>query len=512
MNLSEVLLRHRERIIHEWVERLHRDVSPTYSALPEENISRTIPAVTDANYAVLAAGDHSKIDAFIEWIGNIRSRAGFSVSEVQKAFELYRTILLPIFAAELETPDLLPAIQRLNDCLSYTLHRFSDHFQALHHAEIKKYAQTLEVKVAERTRQLAESESKYRTLVEKIRDGYFVSREGRILFANSAFCSMHGYPKKDVLGRPFTDFVAAESLGKIRWIDEGQPVGKSHGRQYDYDRLHRNGAELPTENTVTLALYEGKPATIGICRDIAERVEIERRIRESEGLARIGHLTTSLAHEIRNPLSSVKMSVQMILKNTGFGATDRRRIEILAQQISRLEAIVGDMLDLARPLRFAFAPASIVDAIEMSLEVLEAKLKEKRIHVRKRFAKALPLLAIDREKVEQAIINLLLNAVESVETEGHIRISARLVRKQNALEVAICDNGPGASAEDLPYLFDPFFSKKAKGTGLGLANTKRIVEAHGASIHASPAKEGGLCFFMVFPIRPGPAAGPEPKT
>ncbi|WP_028322336.1 ATP-binding protein [Desulfatiglans anilini] len=512
MNLSEILLRHRDRIIHEWVERLHGDVSPTYSALPEENLLRTIPAVTDANYAVLTTGDHSKIDAFIEWIGNIRSRAGFSVSEVQKAFELYRTILLPIFAAELETPDLLPAIHRLNDCLSYTLHRFSDHFQALHNAEIKRYAQTLEVKVAERTRQLAESESKYRTLVEKIRDGYFVSRAGRILFANKAFCSMHGYPKKDVLGRPFTDFVAAGSLGKIRWIDEGQPPGRSHGKQYVYNRLHRNGTELPTENTVTLALYEGEAATIGISRDIAERVEIERRVREAEALARIGHLTTSLAHEIRNPLSSVKMSVQMILKNTGFGATDQRRLEILAQQISRLEAIVGDMLDLAKPLRLASAPASIIDAIEMSLEVLEAKLNEKRIHVRKRFGKALPLLAVDREKMEQAIINLLLNAVEAVEAEGRIQLAVRLLRKENAVEVAICDNGPGVSPEDLPYLFDPFFSKKTKGTGLGLANTKRIVEAHGASIHASPAQGGGLCFFMVFPISPGPSAGSDIET
>ena len=502
MDFSEILIRNRDRIIQQWMTKLHKDVSPTYSAQPQETLLKTITAAADGNFAVLVDHDYSKIDEVIEWIGKFRSRDGFSLSEVQKAFELYRTILLPILAHEMDAENLIPAIERVNSCLSYTVHRFSDYFQALHEADIRAYSQELEVKVEKRTRQLAESESKYRTLVEKIRDGYFVNQQGRVLFANKAFCAMHGYTKKEVIGRKFTDFIAPESRREVSRIYEERMNKRDSNDQYVYFRLHNNGTALPTENTVALTPYQGKMAAIGICRDITERVEIEKRVREAESLARIGHLTTSLAHEIRNPLSSAKMSIQMILKNEVYEGTDRRRLEILSQQITRLEKIVTEMLDLARPIKFEFMPAFITEVIDNCIEVLDAKINEKGIHVTRSFSKGLPSLSMDREKMEQAVINLILNAVEAVGNEGKISIGAGYRRKMKAVEVKIDDNGCGVSPDDLPYIFDPFFSKKARGTGLGLANARRIIEAHQGSIQASPGKDGGMHFSILLPSHP----------
>lgn len=500
MDISDLLTRNRDQIISEWVTRLHQEVSPNYVARPVDELLETVTRATDANYSMLAERDFALIDATIEWIGQIRSRSGFSLSEVQKAFELYRTILLPILDRELDPREIVAVMKEVNACLSYTLHRFSDYFQRLHEKIIWKYSQTLELKVEQRTKQLAESEAKYRTLVEDIRDGYFVNQRGRITFANQAFCTMHGYEPGEVIGRVFTDFISPESLAEVIQIHEDRVNSLSAKEQYVYLRLCKDGTSLPTENRVTLTKYEGQAASIGICRDITERVEIEKRIREAESLTRLVHLSSSLAHEIRNPLSSAKMSIQMMLKSPAYKGTDQRRLEILSEQVSRIERIIAEMLDLARPIRFEFAPCSIIEVINHCLGVLEAKLKEKNIIVENNFAQPLPEISMDREKMEQVFVNLLLNSIEAVGPNGVISLSAARRPEHGTVQVVVEDNGCGVSTEDLPYIFDPFFSRKSKGTGLGLSNVRRIVEAHQGTVEAEPPEPGGLRFSLFIPI------------
>lgn len=502
MDFTDILIRNRVQIIQEWTTRLHNEVSPGYSARPLEELRQTVSMAADANYSVLVDRDYRPIDEMIEWIGRLRADEGFSLSEVQKAFGLYRRVLLPILELELGADRLVSAMEQVESCLSYTLHRFSDYFQRVHEETIRKYSQTLEMKVEDRTKQLAESEAKYRTLVEDIRDGYFVNRQERIIFANQAFCTMHGYDPEEVIGRDFIDFIAPESRTEVGQIHADRLNDLPGKEQYVYLRLCKDGTALPTENRVTLTTYEGKTAAIGICRDITERMEVEKRTRETESLTRLVHLSTSLAHEIRNPLSSAKMSIRMILKNPTYEGKDRRRLEILSEQVSRLEKVVTEMLDLARPIRFEFAPSSITDAIDRCLDTLEAKIKEKDVRVQKDFSPYLPPIGMDREKMEQALVNLLLNSIEAVQNEGVISISAEPHQEFEGVRVGITDNGCGVSDEDLPFIFDPFFSRKSKGAGLGLANVRRIVEAHRGSIDVEPGREGGLRFLLAIPIDP----------
>ena len=252
---------------------------------------------------------------------------------------------------ELKGIELLEALDRLNVCLSYTITRFSNYFQSLQEKQIRDYAQDLEHDVEKRTKELAESEAKYRVFIEEINDGYFVNQNGTIVFANQAFCDIHGYTLSEVIGEPYETFIAPESVAEVRRLYEARGVDKRARDLYTYYRLHKNGSKLPTENKVKLITYQGEIAAAGICRDITERTEMERRVRESERLAHIGKLTTSLAHEIRNPLSSVKMNIQILLKNVAFNGNDKRRMEIMATEISRLERVLAEMLDFARPLR-----------------------------------------------------------------------------------------------------------------------------------------------------------------
>ena len=502
MRIAKVLSAYREQIARQWADRLHTKAGERYGERPIEELVALTGEAANANFAVLVNNDFSKIDSFIERITRIRLGSGFALSEVQKAFELYRTILLPIITEEMEGPELLHALQQMNYCLSYTITKFSDYFQSLHEQQIRDYAQNLEREVEERTSDLAESEAKHRALVGEINDGYFVNQKGVIVFANQAFCDMHGYSLQEVIGKQYLDLVAPESQVEVQRLYEQRIQWGDTKDLYVYLRRHKDGSILPTENKVKLMLYEGEYAAAGICRDITERTEMERRVREAEQLAHIGQLTTSLAHEIRNPLSSIKMNIQILLKNMLLDGNDKRRMEIMAHEISRLERILTEMLDFAKPLRLNLELASINAIADSCLEEMDAKIKEKGIRVKKRFSRKIPVTMVDHEKIEQAILNVLLNSVEVMADGGEIEIATKQdSRSGKFIRVEIADNGPGIGPDDLPYVFDPFFSNKKRGTGLGLSNVRKIVEAHHGAVKVTPREPGGIRLSFTVPVR-----------
>jgi signal transduction histidine kinase len=194
----------------------------------------------------------------------------------------------------------------------------------------------------------------------------------------------------------------------------------------------------------------------------------------------------------------------MLLKNPVFTGVDRRRLEILAFETTRLNKIVTDMLDFARPIKFEFARSSIVDLIQSSLDVMAPRIREKKITISRKFPKFPPHVIMDYEKMEQVVINLLLNSIEAIQDKGEIKITVGRL-KGDAVRVQIADNGGGISPEDLPFIFDPFFSKKSKGTGLGLSNVKKILEAHGGSIKTIPEIPHGVCMSFTVPYEGDPA-------
>ncbi len=503
MPLASILIKYQQSIVDEWVRRLHESVSERYSKRPLDELYVTVSRANEASYAVLVNNDYSLIDNHIRWITGIRLEGGFSLSEVQNAYELYREILVPILLEELRGSELSVTMQKLNQCLFYTITRFSNYFQAVHEKEIREHAHNLQKEVEERTKELAESEAEYRILVDGINDGYFVNQNGRIAFANQAFCDLHGYTIDEMLGKPYTDIIAPKSLPMVRKLYEKRLHGEDSKDLYIYFRRHKNGSALPTENKVKGIVYQGAFAVAGICRDITERIQTEKRIRVAERFAHIGKLTTSLAHEIRNPLSSVKMNSQILLKNTNFNGNDKRRMEIVVNEISRLERVLDEMLDFAKPLTLRIQRGSITETIDSCLEIMDVRIREKQIEVRKNYSKrgSRPIM-FDPEKMEQAMINILINSIDALPRGGRIDISAG-PRSENRkfIRVEISDNGPGISPEDLPYVFDPFFSSKKKGTGLGLANVKKIVEAHRGIVDMGPRKPTGTILSISLPVK-----------
>ena len=383
MTLKELLEAYHDEIVEQWVHRLHTDVSERYSSRPVDELFATVSRAADANFAVLTEDDFSKIDALIEAIGRLRLEGDFPLSDIQTAFELYRTVLLPILAREIPPPGVFVAIEKINGCLSYTIKKFSDYFQSLHEKEIKARAENLKYEVEERTRELSESEAKYRVLVEEINDGYFVHQRRVIVFANKAFCDMHGYSPDEVMGKSFFDFVAPESRDELERLYDERMAEREARDQYVYLRLCKDGGRLYTENKVKLITYRDEIATAGVCRDITERMEVEKqrlRLAELEGerktiaLETLHQLMVTLSHYLLNANAIIG---GMVRRTKRVESVEGRlaSLKAIEEQAKKTEVIIAALKKIADLKTADYSPESHTLMIDVKKEVDEALAK-----------------------------------------------------------------------------------------------------------------------------------------
>ncbi|MBI5249291.1 MAG: PAS domain S-box protein [Desulfomonile tiedjei] len=350
---------------------------------------------------------------------------------------------------------------------------------------------------------LRKSERRYKTLVEEINDGYFVVQDQRITFANQAFCRMHLTSLKQVLGRPFMDFVSPDCRERLLETYTEVLGGRPSDGQIQYARAGVPENQSATEVRARVVdLGEGL-VIIGICRDISDRVAMESKVREHERMAYLGHLSASLSHEIRNPLSSIKMNLQILTRKLDLDGYDRRRLEITVHEVSRLEGILRQLLDLARPLTVETAPVNLSALAQGCVDLLQAKAQEKHVRIDERYPSELPLAPLDAGKLEQALINLLLNAIEATPEGGSIRIWTKATGNAEnlSLELGVRDTGPGIEQNQMCHLFTPFYTSKNHGCGLGLSNVKRIVDAHSGKVEVRSRKGKGATFVLMLPCR-----------
>ena len=447
-----------------WVQGL-QELSSRYRARPLSELNHTVRGAFAANRHALSNGDLSKINLFISYITRKRLQTAFELTEVQEAFELFRTIVVDLLLAPDAPPLLGPALPSLNALLSHTIHGFSRHFQNIHHQALGRQARELELQVELRTAELQEERMRYKTLVEAIDDGFFVVRKGKITFANPAFCRMHGQEPRQVLGKPFMQFVAPASRPAVRAAYREVLKGRHFSSGLEYSRLGCPPERAATEIKADLVDLGQGPEAIGICRDISHRLALEAESREHARLAYLVELTASLSHELRNPLSAIKVNMQILGRKLELDGYDQRRLEITQREITRLEEILRRLLDTARPFGQEMVEVDLADLARTCLELLDYRLAEKGIRLRQRHQPDLPGVVGDLAGLEQAFKNLLLNAWEAVDQGGRISVWTKLVSKgeKDFLELGVRDNGPGVPPEDINRLFTPFPQPKKPG-------------------------------------------------
>ena len=234
--------------------------------------------------------------------------------------------------------------------------------------------------------------------------------------------------------------------------------------------------------------------------------DANRRLIQAEKLASIGRISASIAHEIRNPLTSVKLNIQKLMQIESLDEEEREHLSISQEGIAQIEKFIKELLNFTRvsdlnPERF-----SVVQIVEESLKMMKNLFLEKRIVLEKRFAADLPAVVVDGDKIRQVFLNILRNAVEAVEEGGRIGLTLSRIKENGVPKVRarISDDGCGIPEKDWENIFEPFYTTKASGFGLGLSNARKIVEQHHGSIKVAKSKGKGTTFEVRIPCEVEP--------
>ncbi len=224
------------------------------------------------------------------------------------------------------------------------------------------------------------------------------------------------------------------------------------------------------------------------------RQEIER----AEQLATVGQLASGLAHEIKNPVVGISNGLDLVLRRSGGDPELRPITSEMKHQLSRIEGAVRDLLAFARPPRPSFSPCDVNDIVTRALTLVHPAAEKQGVVLDLELARDLPSLEADDELLRQAIVNLVMNAVQFSRPGDQVRIVT--ARRGSAITIAIVDHGPGMDDEVVAQLFKPFFTTRHSGTGLGLSITRGIVEGHGGRMEVDTVPEAGSTFTVVIPL------------
>lgn len=331
-------------------------------------------------------------------------------------------------------------------------------------------------------------------VLESVGEGIIsTDKEGKIVTLNSR--------AEEILG------TSADNL-KGRKIEETIPINKellvrsreNHFLDQEIIFQLSVGKEIPLSLRVTSLQDETgqEMGSVILLRDLREVRDLQERVRRSERLASLGRLAAGIAHEIRNPLSSIRGFAQFF-GNRFRGREEEGYAAVMVKEVDRLNRVISELLDFARPKKPHREPQDLKNLWENALVLLEVEFKKKKIEIEKNYEPNLPLVMADRDQISQAFLNLLINSIESMDADGKIRLFLRKGDRAGTMEVIIEDTGRGIPAEDIEKIFEPFFSTKRKGTGLGLAIVHQIVESHDGEIKVKSTEGKGTTFCITLP-------------
>src|SRR5207344_3365463 len=271
---------------------------------------------------------------------------------------------------------------------------------------------------------------------------------------------------------------------------------------------HKEGKEIYSSEDLELLSTLANQAAIAIenARLYENLKQSQDTLRRADRLSSLGLLTAGLAHEIRNPLVAIRTFTQLLPERYN-DAEFREGFQGLAlKEVDRICGLINDLLSFARPSRPNVAEENINDVVDGIARILETEAKEKGVEIRRDFGAELPRVWIDSEQLKQVFMNLILNAIQAMKHGGSIVVSTRLknASKESGqttrfVEVEVRDTGVGIPEENLEHIFDPFFTSKDEGSGLGLSISHQIIQEHGGFILVSSKVGTGTSFFINLP-------------
>jgi PAS domain S-box-containing protein len=323
--------------------------------------------------------------------------------------------------------------------------------------------------------------------------------QGTITYANDKFCEISQYSRAELIGANHR--ILKSGLHPPEFFRElYRTIAGGRVWRGEIRNRAKDGSFYWVDTTIVPFVdARGRPYQyVSIRYEITERKRSEATLREQASLARLGKMAAIVAHEVRNPLAGIRGAVQIIGRRIPAESPEAAIAKEIVTRIDTLNNIVEDLLLFARPKPPVLTPVSLTGVIEETLPLFHADPKTADVTVDLDVPELTTMA--DAEQLKLVLVNLLLNAAQAMQGRGRILVTGRAAGAWH--ELRIIDQGPGIAADAREYLFEPFFTTKHKGTGLGLATARRILEGHGGTIELECPEGGGTIAVIRLPTKP----------
>lgn len=332
-------------------------------------------------------------------------------------------------------------------------------------------------------------------MVANLPEGIVVTgQENEITFINTIACDMLGLQQQvPPDGRAESDL--PEKLLQLA----GEITGDSKIVNKELSLTDSEGKEMSVAATVTEILLDDGSfvGTMYILHDLTQIKGLQEAVQKQEKMAAIGNLAAGVAHEVRNPLSSIKGYATYFGTLFEEGSDKKKAAAVMTAEVDRLNRVISELLEIARPSDLKPEKTDISQLISSSLRLIQQEAEAQGVQIKTTLAEEIKPLFLDPDRITQALINLYINAIQAMPEGGILTITAS--DRRNGAVITVADTGIGLSNERVAKIFDPYFTTKNTGTGLGLAVVQKVVEAHGGSIEIQTADRKGTMFSITLP-------------
>jgi two-component system sensor histidine kinase HydH len=336
-------------------------------------------------------------------------------------------------------------------------------------------------------------------VVENMPVGLLAADEGgKIVSFNRAAEETLRRPSFEMMGRSIQEVLPRELVDLALDLKPGQ----STVIEDEMECHSQDGTPLYLDVSVSLLQdsQETAPGRLILFRDMTEVQSLKREIETSRRLASLGRLAAGVAHEIRNPLSSIKGFATYFKERYKANEEDRKTAEIMIKEVDRLNRVISQLLEFARPMSLQLRRTSIQGLVQHSLKMIEGQASSKGIRIGSDLPASIEEVNIDPDKMNQVLLNLYLNSLEATNEGGTLSVFLRKEAESRRMKIAVTDTGSGIEKKDLEHIFDLYFTTKQAGTGLGLAIVHKIIEAHGGEVRVESEVGRGTTVTLLLPL------------
>ena len=328
-----------------------------------------------------------------------------------------------------------------------------------------------------------------------------VDKDKKIIMFNRAAEEIFSISRNKVVNQNYSEIFPQDECLLDETIDKSRRI---HQMEKKYKTFSGDERYLVIGTSSFLDERGGSRGAVAVVHDITELKEFEEKAKRAERLSELGNLAAGVAHEIRNPLNAISIAAQRLRGEFSPQANQEEYLfftQTMLDEIKRLNQIINQFLSLAKAQKLNLVRTDLESLLKDILQLLKIEAEQKGIAVRENIAPQLPEIALDREEMKKAILNIALNAIQATSAKGMVSISASDDKTNRELAIEIADTGEGVADENLPKLFQPYFSTKEKGAGLGLSIAYRIIADHKGSITVKSKLNQGTTFTIKLPYK-----------